>query len=699
MPKEVSTKAKRYPILLAILLTSNLCAFGQWDWVNPLPQGNIIHDVKFIGANSAIAVGDCGTILKTTDGGNTWNRMESGTQEGLNRVFFMDSSTGYAISNGSSGLYKTTDGGSTWSLDHLFETFSMYDVWFTSPMHGVAVGEEAVFVTDDGGVTWLWKPPYTWNYSVWYTGPSAAVMASDGYMYKSYNGGNSWNIKHIGVNAWLGSLFFLDATTGLHVGRSGEILRTADAGETWNNIGSGTLHNLSAAYISPSGTGFIVGDSGTMLKTTDAGISWAPLPSITGYNLKTIAFEDAHHGIIMGDGGVLLMTIDDGNTWMMLSSCVTRKALNAVCFSGPNTGFIAGDSATLLKSSDGGNSWQPLALAANTDLTSVCFTAPQTGYVAGTHGLAFKSVDGGTSWNPLPTGVTDDLHGLSFPDINTGYAVAKKSSWDTTYLIKTADAGASWTNRQVAGYFVQAVTFTSADTGFAACNDGKILKTTDGGNSWSLQCTVPGIYAFLSISFPTKNCGFACGYGVICKTTDAGQHWDILYYGPLLFTHILFTDPMNGYALGFEPLAILFKTTDGGVTWSEKAMDQTCYPLNDLAFRDAQSGIMVGNNGLILKTGNSGGIISGLNTTGTGTDKEIRLYPNPCNGHFRVQLPGMENSVKIQVCSMIGGELFSGDYARSRQITIALPSIPAGACLVKITTGSSVVVKKLVISR
>ncbi len=73
MPKEVSSKVKRYPILLAILLTSNLCAFCQWSWVNPLPQGNTIHDVKFIGSNSAIAVGECGTILKTTDGGNTWN--------------------------------------------------------------------------------------------------------------------------------------------------------------------------------------------------------------------------------------------------------------------------------------------------------------------------------------------------------------------------------------------------------------------------------------------------------------------------------------------------------------------------------------------------------------------------------------------------------------------------------------------------
>ena len=47
--------------------------FGQgWEWQNPLPQGNTLRDVQLFSANTAIAVGDAGTVMKTTDGGESW---------------------------------------------------------------------------------------------------------------------------------------------------------------------------------------------------------------------------------------------------------------------------------------------------------------------------------------------------------------------------------------------------------------------------------------------------------------------------------------------------------------------------------------------------------------------------------------------------------------------------------------------------
>jgi len=43
-----------------------------WLWQNPLPQGNSLNAVSFIDTLTATAVGDAGTILRTTDGGITW---------------------------------------------------------------------------------------------------------------------------------------------------------------------------------------------------------------------------------------------------------------------------------------------------------------------------------------------------------------------------------------------------------------------------------------------------------------------------------------------------------------------------------------------------------------------------------------------------------------------------------------------------
>ena len=44
----------------------------EWFWQNPLPQGNLLRAVHFVNATTGTAVGDVGTILRTTDGGSTW---------------------------------------------------------------------------------------------------------------------------------------------------------------------------------------------------------------------------------------------------------------------------------------------------------------------------------------------------------------------------------------------------------------------------------------------------------------------------------------------------------------------------------------------------------------------------------------------------------------------------------------------------
>ncbi|MEI7660866.1 MAG: YCF48-related protein [Bacteroidota bacterium] len=686
---------------MAVLLTQGFATFAQWNWVNPKPQGNTIRDIKFTGSTTAVAAGDCGTILKTTDGGNNWTRMESGTLEGLNSLFFLDSSVGYAISDGGSGLYKTTDGGSTWNLDFTFDTFNMYGVWFTSPMHGIAVGEEAVFVTNNGGITWSWNAPYTWNYSIWFTDASTAIMASDGYMYKSYDAGNTWTVKHTGINAWKGSLYFMNATTGVHVGRSGQICRTDDAGENWYFIPSGTSHDISAAFILPSGTGYAVGDSGTILKTTNSGNSWISMPPVTDYNLRTIAFSDDHNGVIMGQDGLLMITVDGGATWMNQTSCFIKKNLDAVFFPTQNTGYIAGANATLLKSTDGGNNWQPLPVTTNAAFYSLFFTDAQTGYVSGAYGSVYKTLNGGGSWSCLTTGVSHDLRKLDFPDDNTGYALGYSLPYnDTSYLLRTTNAGNTWISRRFDGTYANAIAFTSPDTGYVAGKEGRIMQTTNGGVSWSQQGYFPTTF-FNDICFPSVSTGFAAGSNAICQTHDAGLHWSLLYSGQISFNRIEFTDLLNGFALGYDQyyIPILYKTEDGGLTWSNKPVDQTCTQINDIFFSNAETGFIAGNNGIILKTGNSGGIVSGIKPGRTQTGSSIKIYPNPCTDRVRVQLPGQSEAVDFSLYSLIGEKLFSSVFSHVESFTVALPPLAAGSCLARIRTDTEVTVRKLVITR
>ena len=224
------------------------------------------------------------------------------------------------------------------------------------------------------------------------------------------------------------------------------------------------------------------------------------------------------------------------------------------------------------------------------------------------------------------------------------------------------------------------------------------MKTTDGGNSWNQLGSFPGTI-FNDLCFPTKNKGFACASNAIYRTTEAGLHWDMIYSGPVSYDRMQFTDSLNGYVMGanWGFNRMLFKTADGGITWSEKPVDQTCSQLNDLFFKDPENGFIVGYDGVILKTGNSGGIITGIKPGIRTAASEIAIYPNPCSDRINIQFPGIKNSVEIHINSVLGKEVFSSEYRRVQEISITLPRLPSGTYLVRIETDSEVFVKKLVV--
>ena len=60
------------------LSIKTLSAQLDFEWQNPLPQGNGLRSVSFTDANTGTAVGYLGTILRTTDGGETWHQQQSG---------------------------------------------------------------------------------------------------------------------------------------------------------------------------------------------------------------------------------------------------------------------------------------------------------------------------------------------------------------------------------------------------------------------------------------------------------------------------------------------------------------------------------------------------------------------------------------------------------------------------------------------
>jgi len=128
---------------------------APWVWQNPLPQGNDLRGASFVDANTGTVVGYYGTIVRTTDGGNSWTIQTSGTTQNLWAVSFTDVNNGTAVGEGGT-ILRTTDGGGFWVSQASGTTVQFRGVSFTDENNGTTVGEGGgILRTTDGGNTWV----------------------------------------------------------------------------------------------------------------------------------------------------------------------------------------------------------------------------------------------------------------------------------------------------------------------------------------------------------------------------------------------------------------------------------------------------------------------------------------------------------------------------------------------------------------
>src|SRR5438094_3098479 len=76
-------------------------------------RGNNLRGAAFVDANTGTVVGEYGTIVTTTDGGNSWTIQVSGTTQNLWAISFKDSNNGTGVGEGGT-ILGTTDGGANW---------------------------------------------------------------------------------------------------------------------------------------------------------------------------------------------------------------------------------------------------------------------------------------------------------------------------------------------------------------------------------------------------------------------------------------------------------------------------------------------------------------------------------------------------------------------------------------------------------
>ncbi|MEL7449310.1 MAG: YCF48-related protein [Pseudomonadota bacterium] len=107
---------------------------------------------------------------------------------------------------------------------------------------------------------------------------------------------------------------------------------------------------------------------------------------------------------------------------------------------------------------------------------------------------------------------------------------------------------------------------------------GHVLLSSDGGQSWT-QSPVPTRSLLTAVYFFDDNNGWAVGHDtVILRTTDGGASWSKVYFDPAdqrpLFG-VLFTDANNGMAVG--AYGLYMTTSDGGQSWEVRDLSPVRY--------------------------------------------------------------------------------------------------------------------------
>jgi photosystem II stability/assembly factor-like uncharacterized protein len=299
-------------------------------------------------------------------------------------------------------------------------------------------------------------------------------------------------------------------------------------------------------------------------------VVYTPNPAQTVMCLKFWDNNTGYHAGILYNSSTFNIhkTTNGGLNYTDQSSNFTAQRFMSVWIIHPDTVFMSGNYGKIIRTVNGGTNWSTMYSDTNLQFWGLWFTSSQTGYVAGSNGVIMKTTNTGTNWFSLTTPTSTALDGIWFVNDNTGYVGG------ANVFLKTTDAGATWVNKT--GLFIspfetaQSVYFSDDNTGYYCTNTAncRIVKTTNGGDNWSLVNDNATAGAGWDMSFPNTNTGYVCtGNGYILKTTNAGLNWGV-QNTPLTenLYQIHFPSVNTGYVACWS--GKILKTTNGGLTFT-----------------------------------------------------------------------------------------------------------------------------------
>jgi len=211
-----------------------------------------------------------------------------------------------------------------------------------------------------------------------------------------------------------------------------------------------------------------------------------------------------------------------------------------------------------------------------------------------------------THWRQVPLDIRDDFTGLHFIDENHGFLVTKRGM---IVSVKLTDSTVMVEREKYRSDLYDIYFRAGGSAGFAVGSNGKILKTHDYGQNWdSLTYDLDIRFTHLAFSDSLNGYLVGAGYGknttdsgVVLKTTDGGETWVL---EGTMGRKMKYVDISPQNIIMLVGYGMIFTSSDNGLNWDTAALKTGKLPMAG-AIRD-NNGIIVGSSGLLALSSDRG---------------------------------------------------------------------------------------------
>ncbi len=345
-------------------------------------------------------------------------------------------------------------------------------------------------------------------------------------------------------------------------------------------------------------------------------------------------------------------------------------------------------------STDGGDTWSDVmehrvhnVFFHNNDI----YAFQQLKEVIYTNGYLYHSSDNGQNWNELYD-IPDYVNSAGFMVTDEGEIFMP----GVNSMIHSTDQGGNWTTLSVPAEPYSVLETSSGRLIITTYNSG-IHYSDDGGNSWTASTGDLGniTFGFLQ-EHPSNGNLYVASFGGVLESTDNGTSFSLKTPNPWLAMNIAKFEISEGGRFYFYGLYGVYESTDA-ITWNSLNDGLPAGTMRGMDLSDDHLYVIVDQN--IYKRGIEGGSSGVMSRTKETLDLEV--FPNPCQGTFRLALESTAQSdAQLTLHDLTGRVVLNASYPTSLQgpsqlIEVDAPSLRNGIYLMTVNYGDDYGTKRI----